>query len=208
MSLKVIGTGLGRTGTYSLKLALNELGLGPCYHMEEVILNMERFLPKWQAAVAGDPDWRAIYDGYPSAVDWPTASYFRELYAAFPQAKFVHTVRSPQSWVASFSETIQKLLQAQGEAPPPMREWLKMSTRAIEKVGVTANATPEQLARAFEAHTAEVKAVIPAKQLLIFEAKQGWAPLCEFLGTPVPTTDFPRTNNREEFWEKVKGAAA
>jgi hypothetical protein len=207
MSLKVIGTGLGRTGTYSLKLALNELGLGPCYHMEEVILNMPSFLPKWQEAVAGKPDWAAIYDGYPSAVDWPTASYFRELYAAFPRAKFVHTVRSPESWVASFSETIHKLLQTKDDAPPQMRDWLEMSAKAIAKAGIGASSTPEQLARIFETHTAEVKAAIPAQQLLIFEAKQGWAPLCEFLGTTVPTTDFPRTNNRQDFWEKVKGAA-
>lgn len=207
MTLNVIGTGLGRTGTYSLKLALTELDLGPCYHMEEVILQMPKQLPKWQAAVAGKPDWQDIYEGYKSAVDWPTASYFSELHAAYPNAKFVHTVRTPESWVASFSETIQKLMQGKDSAPPGMRDWLEMSTVAIAKAGVTASATPEELVNAFEAHTAAVKAAIPASQLLMFDVKEGWAPLCAFLGVNMPPTDFPRTNSRQDFWDKVKGAA-
>jgi hypothetical protein len=207
MSLNVIGTGLGRTGTYSLKLALNELGLGPCYHMEEVILHMPDYLPKWQAAVAGTPDWADIYEGYMSAVDWPTCGYFRELHAACPEAKFVHTVRSPESWVASFGETIQKLIAGKDDAPEPMHPWLEMAIAVISKAGVTPASTPEELARAFEAHTAEVCAAIPPEQLLVFDVRQGWAPLCEFLGVPAPSRPFPRTNGREDFWEKVKGAA-
>ena len=206
MTLKVIGTGLGRTGTYSLKLALNQLGLGPCYHMEEVILQMPRQLPKWQAAVLGKPDWASIYEGYESAVDWPTASYFSELLSAFPQAKFVHTVRDAQSWATSFSETIQKLLVGKNDAPPQMRDWLEMSATAIAKAGVQASQTSEELARVFEAHTAAVRAAIPAPQLLTFDVKQGWAPLCKFLGVAAPATDFPRTNNRQDFWDKVKAA--
>jgi hypothetical protein len=207
MTLNVIGTGLGRTGTYSLKLALNELDLGPCFHMEEVILHMPKQLPKWQAAVAGKPDWADIYDGYKSAVDWPTASYYAELHAAYPNAKLVHTVRTTQSWVASFSETIQTLMKGKDQAPPAMRPWLEMSATAIEKVGVTASATPEELVGIFEAHTAAVKAAIPASRLLMFDVKEGWAPLCKFLGVTTPTTEFPRTNNRQDFWDKVKGAA-
>lgn len=207
MTLNVIGTGLGRTGTYSLKLALNQLDLGPCYHMEEVILQMPTQLPKWQAAVAGKPQWSDLYDGYRSAVDWPTASYYAELHAAYPNAKFVHTVRTPQSWVASFSETIQKLLQGKDQAPPAMREWLEMSTTAIAKVGVTPSATPDELVGIFEAHSAAVEATIPASQLLMFDVKDGWAPLCKFLEVAAPATDFPRTNNRQDFWDKVKGAA-
>jgi hypothetical protein len=207
MTLKVIGTGLGRTGTYSLKLALNELDLGPCYHMEEVILQMPRHLPKWQAALAGTPNWADVYEGYGSAVDWPTASYYTELLAEYPKAKFVHTVRDPKSWASSFSETIQALLKAKAEAPPEMHDWLEMCTAAIAKAGVTPSATPEELARVFDAHTAAVKAAIPEAQLLIFDVKEGWGPLCRFLGVAEPTSAFPRTNNRQEFWDKVKGAA-
>src|SRR5215216_2061299 len=103
MPLSVIGTGVGRTGTYSLKLALNQLGLGPCHHMEEVLLHMPVQVPLWAAAADGRPDWEAIYNGYRSGVDWPTAGFFRELRAAYPHARFVLTIRSPESWLQSFS---------------------------------------------------------------------------------------------------------
>jgi hypothetical protein len=108
MTLKVIGAGVGRTGTYSLKLALNKLSFGPCHHMEEVLHNMPVQTPLWADALAGDPAWETIYQGYVSAVDWPTAGFFRELYAAYPRAKIILTHRSPESWTASISETINK----------------------------------------------------------------------------------------------------
>src|SRR5438552_1133407 len=104
MTLKIIGAGVGRTGTYSLRSAINQLGLGPSHHMEEVMQHMPVQLPLWQAAVKGKADWAAIYKGYASAVDWPTAGFVRELHKAYPEAKFILTVRSPESWAASFSE--------------------------------------------------------------------------------------------------------
>ena len=102
MSLKVIGAGVGRTGTYSLKLAINQLGFGPSHHMEEVILNMPAQLPLWQAAVAGRPDFAAIYDGYPAAVDWPTAGFHRETSCDLSEGEIHPTNRSTESWVESF----------------------------------------------------------------------------------------------------------
>jgi len=116
MTLHVIGAGVGRTGTYSLKLAIDQLGLGRCHHMEEVILNMPAQVPHWAAAVSGHPDWEAIYKGYESAVDWPTAGFFRELHSAYPSAKFVLTLRNPESWAESFSETIYKLVAGRDHA--------------------------------------------------------------------------------------------
>jgi Sulfotransferase domain len=95
MAIKVIGAGVGRTGTYSLKLAINRLGLGPCHHMEAVIQNMPVQVPLWAAALEGKPDWAAMFDGFNSAVDWPTASFFRELAQNYPSAKFVLTHRDP-----------------------------------------------------------------------------------------------------------------
>jgi len=203
MSLRVIGAGVGRTGTYSLRTAINQLGLGPCHHMEEVIVNMPTQLPLWQAAVAGRPDFAAIYKGYASAVDWPTAAYFRELHAAYPAAKFVLTVRSPESWVESFSSTIYKLLGGREHAPPEMRDWIDMGTAVIAKTGFPAGLDAEQLKSAFVAHTEAIKATIPASQLLVYQVKEGWEPLCAFLGAPVPAEPFPRTNDRGEFWDRV-----
>jgi Sulfotransferase domain len=204
MSISVIGAGVGRTGTNSLKLALNQLGCGPCHHMDEVIHNMAVQVPLWAAAAKGKPDWAAIFTGYNSAVDWPVASFYRETHKQYPGAKFILTVRSPESWYASFSETIYKLISAP-DVPPPMRDWLAMGLAVLGKAGFVLGLDEAGLKAAFAAHNDAVKAAIPAKQLLIYEVKQGWEPLCAFLGKPVPAEAFPRTNDRAEFWDRIKG---
>lgn len=205
MTMNVIGAGVGRTGTYSLKLALNRLGVGPCHHMEEVLHQMPVQVPLWAAAAAGKPDWDTIYAGYYSTVDWPTACFFRELHAHYPTAKFVLTERDPERWADSFGATIYKLLAGKDEAPPEMRDWLDMAGDVIAKTGFPPGLDRDGLRDAFIAHNQAVRAAIPAGQLLIFEVKQGWGPLCEFLDVPVPDEDFPRTNDRGEFWDRVQG---
>ena len=203
MTMHVIGAGVGRTGTYSLKLAINRLGFGPCHHMEEVLHNRPLQVDLWIAALDGHPDWAAIYQGYESAVDWPTAGFFRELNTAYPSAKFVLTHRSAQSWAESFSSTIYKLLEGRDQAPEEMRAWLNMVVGVIDKSGFPSGLEVPGLMTAFSAHNDAVKSVIPDDRLLIFEVKDGWAPLCEFLGVPVPDEPFPRTNDRSEFWDLV-----
>jgi hypothetical protein len=204
MTMQVFGAGVGRTGTYSLKLAINQLGFGPCHHMEAVIHNMPVQVPLWSAALAGRADWDAIYDGFNSAVDWPTAAFFRELILAYPSAKFVLTHRDPENWADSFGETIYKLLAEKDHAPPHMRDWLAMAGEVLAKSGFVAGMNREALIKGFIAHNDAVKAAIPASQLLVYEVKEGWAPLCAFLGAPVPADPFPRTNSRIEFWDLVK----
>jgi len=135
MAISVIGAGVGRTGTYSLKLAIEQLGVGPCYHMEVVLHHMPVHVPLWSVALSGQPDWQAIYNGYQSAVDWPTACFFRELHEAYPAAKFVLTDRNPEKWADSFGATIYKLLGGRDQAPPEMKEWLEMSAGVIAKTG-------------------------------------------------------------------------
>lgn len=203
--MKVIGAGVGRTGTYSLKLAINQVGLGPCHHMEEVLHKMPLQVPLWSAALAGSPDWPGIYDGYRSAVDWPTACFFRELSRAYPEAKFVLTLRDPERWADSFGATIYKLLAGRDQAPPDMHDWLEMASHVIASTGFPSGLDRDGLVRAFVAHNDAVKAAIPASRLLVFEVRQGWEPLCDFLGVPVPGDAFPRTNHREEFWDRVNG---
>ncbi len=204
MSISVIGVGVGRTGTNSLRLALNQLGLGPCHHMDEVIQNMTVQVPLWAAAAKGNPDWTAIFKGYGSAVDWPTASFYRELHKQYPTAKFVLTQRSTESWYASFSETIYKLLGMKDELPTHMQDWLTMSLAVLAKAGVTNGMDETGLKAAFNTHNEAVKAAIPAKQLLVYEVSQGWEPLCAFLGKPVLSEAFPRSNDRTAFWENLK----
>lgn len=205
MTMQVIGAGIGRTGTYSLKLAIEQLGLGPSHHMEEVLFNMPTQVPLWSAAVAGKPEWSSIYNGYNSAVDWPTAGFFRELHQAYPDAKFILTHRSPESWADSFGETIFKLLQGKNQAPPEMHDWLDMATGVVNKTGFSEGLDRDGLIKAFNTHSDTVRNTIPSRQLLVFEVKNGWEPLCEFLDKPVPDEPFPRTNDRAEFWDRVAG---
>jgi len=205
MSINVIGAGVGRTGTYSLKLALNQLGVGPCHHMEAVLHNMATQVPLWNAALDGTPDWSELYKDCGSAVDWPTAGFFRELIEVYPSAKFILTERDPQNWADSFGSTIYKLLAGKEQGPPEMRDWLDMVEGVIAKTGFPAGLGRDCLVNGFIAHNEAVRATIPASQLLIFEVKQGWGPLCEFLDKPVPSDPFPRTNDRAEFWDRVTG---
>jgi len=205
MTMQIIGAGVGRTGTYSLKLAINQLQFGPCHHMDEVLHNMAVQVPLWSAAVAGSPDWSKIYNEYKSAVDWPTACFFRELVKEFPSAKFVLTQRDPERWADSFGGTIYKLLAGRDEAPQEMKAWLDMAGDVIAKSGFPLGLDRDALINAFVAHNDAVKETIPPSQLLVFEVKQGWEPLCEFLDAPVPAEAFPRTNHREEFWDRVTG---
>ena len=205
MPMTLIGAGVGRTGTYSLKLAINQIGLGPCHHMEEVLHNMPVQVPLWAAAASGRADWSRIYAGYDSAVDWPTACFFRELATTFPGAKFVLTLRDPERWADSFGATIYKLLEGKNEAPEEMRAWLEMAGDVIAKTGFPLGLNRDELVRAFNSHNDAVKEAIPADRLLVFEVKEGWLPLCDFFDVPVPDMDFPRSNHREEFWDRVNG---
>ena len=143
MGPKIIGMGVGRTGTYSLKKALTQLGLGPCHHMEEVMHHMPVQLPLWQAAMQGKPDWAAISRGTRARSTWPTAGFFRELGKAYPEAKFILSVRSPESWAASFSETIYKLSAARDQAPPQMQAWLDMAIAVIAKRASRSASNPQ-----------------------------------------------------------------
>ena len=203
--MHVIGAGVGRTGTYSLKLAINRLGLGPCHHMEAVIQNMPAQVPLWAAALEGRADWGAIYKGFESAVDWPTAAFFRELAGANPTTKFILTHREPETWADSFGETIYKAMSMRHQAPPDRRAWLEMAYGVVARSGFPEGLDRDALIKGFIAHNDAVKATIPANRLLVYQVRDGWEPLCAFLGIAVPDEPFPRTNDRLEFWERVRG---
>lgn len=205
MALKVIGAGFGRTGTLSLKLALEQLGFGPCHHMEEVLQNPAQ-LPFWQDAAAGRPvDWEKVFAGYGAMVDWPGCNYWRELAALWPQAKVIVSVRPEEAWWKSFSATIGTLLGMRQEVPVPhVRETLEMAAATVGKCFDPPTDREAALA-AFRKRVAEVKAALPAERVLVFEVAEGWGPLCRFLGVSVPATEFPRTNSTDEFWKLVRG---
>ena len=205
MALQVIGSGFGRTGTMSLKRALEQLGFGPCHHMEEVLAHPEQ-VPHWQAVVAGRPvNWDEVFAGYRSQVDWPGAHVWRELAAAYPQAKVIHTVRSEEQWWKSFSNTIAALLTSSdpGPAPPHIRTMMEVAAQFIGPQMLGGDR--ETALMAYRRRTEQVRAAIPSERLLVFDVAEGWEPLCRFLGVPVPRTPFPRANSTEEFWKLVKG---
>lgn len=201
MPLQVIGAGLGRTGTMTLKTALEMLGLGRCHHMVEVFQDPAQ-IPFWRAAAGGEAvDWDAGFAGYRCAVDWPSAHFWRATTAHYPDAKVILSRRDPQRWYESMSETILKAMAmypapVAGEAEHPMR----FASMIVAEQTFGGDFGREAVVAAFERHNAAVIAAIPPERLLVFEAAQGWEPLCAFLGVPVPATAFPRTNNREEFW--------
>ncbi|KCZ87620.1 sulfotransferase family protein [Hyphomonas johnsonii] len=205
MTIGVISAGFGRTGTMSLKLALEELGHGPCHHMIEVIGNGDAQVPLWNDALAGHPDFQAIYAGFNSAVDWPTAAFWKEVADAYPDAKVILSTRSAESWYNSISETILATVWAPETWPAPAVEWFKMVTRVLERSFGDAK-DKDAIIATFHAHEAAVKAAIPADRLLVHSARDGWEPLCAFLGKPVPATPYPRTNSKEEFFQHMKEA--
>ena len=195
MPLKVVGTGLGRTGTMSLKLALERLGFGPCHHMVEVFQHPES-VPLWIEAGAGKPDWDAIFKDFASVVDYPGCKFWRELCAYYPSAKVLHSVRDPEAWFASTQATIFSPLSPAGaNGPPQMRAFFAM---VLSEFGDRLHDRDFMLAY-FKRHTEEVIRTIPKERLLVYEAGQGWEPLCKFFGLPVPAEPFPQVNTREEF---------
>jgi hypothetical protein len=208
MSLAVIGAGFGRTGTLSLKLALETLGLGPCHHMEEVMKHPEQ-IPVWQAAGRGEAvDWAALLKDYRSTVDWPSAQFWRELAARFPDAKVVLTVRDRARWYESFSKTILVLMSAREAAPnETMKAIFDMAQEVIIRRAFDGRLDdPNHVMAGFDRHNAAVQAALPPERLLVYEVAQGWEPLCRFLGRPVPATPFPRVNSTAEFWELIQNA--
>ena len=195
MALKVIGSGLGRTGTMSLKLALEQLGFGPCHHMVEMFKRPQT-APLWIAAAEGRPDWDAIFEGYASMTDYPGVRYWRELISLYPDAKVVHTVRDPDAWFDSTQATIfAPNALATGSPPPLLARFFETMTADIAE-GMHDRAYMTAYMRR---HDAEVLATVPKERLLVYEVKQGWAPLCAFLGVAEPAGPFPRENTREIF---------
>jgi hypothetical protein len=216
--MKVIGAGFGRTGTRALKAALERLGYGPCYHMSDVIAKPHRVRQWLEIAEGATADWDAVFAGYQATTDWPAAAYWRQLAEYYPDAKVILSVRDPQRWYESMRATIFKRALAERRPLPAHRRvirWLvarrapdfalypRMS-RATVMDGIFGGRIDDRahVIQVFERHIAEVKEAISSERLLVFDVHEGWAPLCAFLGRPVPDEPFPRVNDRVEFHRK------
>jgi hypothetical protein len=198
VTLKVVGAGLPRTGTNSLKTALESLLGGTCYHMAEVFQRPED-VDVWRAAARGEGlDWTAFPSGCVAAVDWPASIFWRELAAAHPDAVIVLTTRdNPAQWWESCDATI--LPFARGDRPMEDENWLAMFREQLtNEIGESWDDAATAQAY-YEQHNAAVRAEVPAKRLVELPAGAGWKPLCAALGVPVPDEPFPHTNTRAEW---------
>lgn len=199
MGLKVIGAGYGRTGTASLKLALERLGLGPCHHMSEVLPSPER-VALWTRIGAGEAAanpalWDQAFEGYNATVDWPSCTHWRELMTHYPDAKIILSRRDAAKWFTSVNETI---LNPDVNAKVALSPMGPMLDGNIWKLFDGRMDDREHMMGCFEKHCAEVLAGVPADRLLVFEAKDGWGPLCTFLGVEVPDEPYPHVNSMED----------
>ena len=209
MPLKVIGAGLGRTGTLSLKQALEELGFDPCYHMVEVFKHPEH-VAVWDLASKGEKvDWEKLFEGYRSAVDWPSCEYFEQQMRIWPDAKVILSVRDPERWYQSALQTIFTVNNVfSGRLAvfaPKMKPLMAMINRTIWEGKFQGRFEEKDFAiGVFNAHNERVKEVVPVEKLLVFDVKEGWEPLCAFLGVPVPEgKPFPHVNDSREFRSRI-----
>jgi hypothetical protein len=219
--MRVIGAGLPRTATTTQLFALEQLGFGPCYHMRDLLADLDGGLPLWEAAAAGAPDWGAIFGDADSTVDWPSARYYRELMEVYPDAKVILSVRGAEEWVASMRETVwavvhgdsvlHHLCEARGVLDPDWGRFMEMIRVMTwnDDTGVLAGDTYSDagLAAVMERWNDDVRRTVPAERLLVWDPREGWEPLCEFLGVEVPDEPLPRLNETASFREGLIGAA-
>jgi sulfotransferase family protein len=217
MTLEVIGAGFGRTGTMSLKVALEELGFGPCYHMTEVFANPEH-IESWKAAARGEPlDWDEVFRDYRATVDWPAAAFYEELMERYPDAKVILTVRDSERWYESARNTIYAIQKTATSPPfslgalfvPRMKRMKRAALMAADLAwGDMFDGKFEDRRHAievFERWNEEVKERVPPEKLLVYEVKEGWGSLCEFLEVEEPKDKpFPHLNDAETFKRMIR----
>ncbi len=220
--MKVIGAGFGRTGTASLKDALETLGFGPCYHMTEVFAHPDH-ADLWLAAGRGElADWDAVLGGYEATLDWPACAFYEELMERHPEAKVILTVRDPERWYESVRNTIYELSVVIPCSPfsrtvyaligvfvPAARIGRGLDDEIIWRGTFDGRFEDREHAiGVFERHNAEVERKVPSEKLLVYEVKDGWKPLCEFLGVEEPDEPFPRLNDTAEMRRRILGIRA
>lgn len=217
----MIGAGLPRTATTTQLFALEQLGFGPCYHMRDLLADLERGLPLWEAASRGAPDWDGIFGEVRSAVDWPSARYYRELMDQYPEAKILLSVRDAEDWVRSMRQTvwgvfhgdsvIHHACEARAAVDPLWRRYMELMRGMTwdEPTGVLAGETfsDEGLAAVMHRWNEQVKRTVPAERLLVWDPSEGWEPLCSFLEVEVPGEELPRLNDTRSFREGIIGGA-
>jgi hypothetical protein len=214
--LQVIGVGLHRTGSMSVKAALERLGFGPCYHGMEALrrgTDGEHWLAAFDAG--GEFDWSVIFEGYRATMDWPTVHFWEQLATAYPDAKLVFTDRDPELWWDSHARMFQLSAELDRQLTDGQRRWAEESgfARMQTALAMVVSATfddrvfdKEHCLRVFEQHRERVRRTVPAGRLLVYRVQEGWEPLCRFLGVDVPDEPFPRVNVGDNLLDNIRTA--
>jgi len=219
--MRVIGAGLPRTATTTQMFALEQLGCGPCYHMRDLLADLEDGLPLWEAVAGGDPDWDRILGECRSTVDWPSARYYRELMDYFPDAKVLLSVRGGEEWARSMTSTvwgmfhgdsvIHNLCETRALLDPPWQRYMALMRHMTwdEPGGALAGDTSTEpgLIAVMDRWNETVESTVPAERLLVWNPCEGWEPLCRFLEVDVPVEPLPRLNDAVSFREGIIGGA-
>jgi hypothetical protein len=212
--MKLIGAGLPRTGTLSQKVALEILGLGPCYHMVNVLGDLDE-VPAWSHALDGEAPWAELFDGFQATVDWPGAFFYNELTEVYPDAKVLLSVRDGEEWERSMRNTIwgvlygdmliRDLSNARGRVDTKWRGYIELMEEMWRRSGLISERddAPGSMGSAMERYNEEVQRTVPSERLLVWSVGEGWEPLCRFLDVPVPSMPFPHLNDSKEFAERV-----
>ena len=220
--MRIIGAGFGRTGTTSLKAALEVLGFGPSYRLDEVFKHPEH-VAFWEAACRGERlDWEGFFAGYGVAVDWPAFSFYKELMEAFPEAPVILTVRDPERWYESVRSTIYGIHKLSA-GPAPVRLAFVLAgflAPAVTGIARLADRTlwdgafdgrfedRRHAIETFRRHNEEVCRQVPPERLLVYDVREGWGPLCDFLGIEAPEGPFPHLNDTREMRRRLLGLVA
>jgi hypothetical protein len=217
--MKVIGAGLPRTGTLTQHAAMGILGLEPCHHMVAVFADLPMW-EKWRAVLDGQVRASELLQDYEAMVDWPGSFHYKQLMEDFPDAKVLLSVRSPESWAASMRKTIIECLYGDSivghmsigreRIDPDWHGWMSTLREMWTSAGLLNNGaqtTDEWMIDAFNRHTEEVKATVPAERLLVWKPQDGWEPLCAFLELPVPEVPVPHINDTEGFGHLIVDGA-
>jgi hypothetical protein len=201
MAISVIGPAFGRMGTMSLKTALERLGFGPCYHMFEVYAAGHE--GAWTGVISGGAaDWEAMFGGYGAVVDWPSCTYWKQIWAQYPDARIVLARRDADAWFSSMEQTIFPALRARSDDESRNR-WRVQTRKLIFEQTFGDELTRAHCIEVLYAHEADVIASVPREQLLVYEVGDGWDPLCAFLSVPIPAEPFPHSNTTAEFRVKT-----
>lgn len=206
MALDIIGAGFGRTGTLSLKYALELLGFDRCYHMMEVAdgVNQRDDRATWAAAHRGQPvDWDELFRGYRATTDWPACNLWRELAAHFPEAKVILTERDPDAWYRSVMSTIYPSSSASRDSAEHADRWEWAELVVWGRVFDDRMDDEDHVIGRYLAHNQAVRDEVSPDRLLVYRPGDGWEPLCDFLGVGVPDEPYPRTNSTAEFQERA-----